>query len=270
MWTDTPLPQEEPAGQNPPDGAIIDYFISQKVQGEIMLQIIDAKGKIIRKYSSNDKPYDVPAVNIPLYWIRPQQLLSAKTGSHRFLWDMRYSPLDLPPSYPIAAIYMNTAPNETSPWVMPGNYEARLTVDGKSYTQSFTVQMDPRVTISLADLQKQHDMSWQCYEGRKQCMEALKEIRIYRVKLQSQLTSAEIHVAEKLGPLERQASQLENTPQASEEPSFNRLNNSFASIFNVLQEADRPPTAQVVAALAEAQKQLQLLLTRWAALKVKP
>jgi hypothetical protein len=95
MNTDTPIPQEEPGGQNPPDGAIIDYYLQDKAQ-EVMLEIMDAAGKPIRKYSSNDKPYEIPPLNIPDYWIRPQQLLSADAGSHRFLWDLHYTPLNEP------------------------------------------------------------------------------------------------------------------------------------------------------------------------------
>ncbi len=277
MYTDTPVPQEEPAGQNPPDGAIIDYYLKEKAS-TVTLEISGFRDygdgikrkEVVRKYSSQDTLYKIGEVNIPHYWIRPQQLLSAEAGSHRFVWDMRYDPLDVPANYPIAAIYMNTAPNETSPWILPGVYTATLTVNGKIYTQTFSVKMDPRVKISEADLKKQYSMSMQCYVSRIDCMNALKSIRAYRSMLQLQLTNAEISVAEKLGPLEKKAALLENTPPGSQEPSFSRLNNSFASIFNVLQESDRPPTTQAIAALAEAQRQLQILTAIWEVLKKKP
>ncbi|MEN9382706.1 MAG: hypothetical protein RI940_1589 [Bacteroidota bacterium] len=164
-YTDSPVPQEEPAGENPPDGAIIDYYLSENANDVVTLQIKDEKNKVIRTFRSDDKPYEIPAVNIPLYWIRPQQILSAKAGSHRFLWDLHYTPMNTPPSYPIAAVYGNTAPEFTSPWVMPGNYTAVLTVNGKSYTQIIKVKMDPRVTTSIADLQAQHDYSMSCYQN---------------------------------------------------------------------------------------------------------
>jgi photosystem II stability/assembly factor-like uncharacterized protein len=164
-YTDSPVPQEEPAGENPPDGAIIDYYLSENANDVVTLQIKDEKNKVIRTFRSDDKPYEIPAVNIPLYWIRPQQILSAKAGSHRFLWDLHYTPMNTPPTYPIAAIYGNTAPEFTSPWVMPGNYTAVLTVNGKSYTQTIKVKMDPRVTTSIADLQAQHDYSMICYQN---------------------------------------------------------------------------------------------------------
>ena len=96
MNTDTPLPPDEPAGQNPPDGAIIDYYLNDNVVGSVTLDISDAHGNIVRHFSSEDKPYDIPKVNIPLYWIRPQEILSTKAGSHRFIWDLHYTPLHVP------------------------------------------------------------------------------------------------------------------------------------------------------------------------------
>jgi len=167
MNTDTPFPQEEPGGQNPPDGAIFDYYLAEKSIEEVTLEIFDATGTSIRKFSSNDKPYEIPDVNIPLYWIRPQQILSASAGAHRFLWDMHYTPLNEPATYPMTAIFQNTAPSATSPWVMPGNYSVKLTVNGKTITQPFSIKMDPRVKTSLVDLQKQFSLSMICYEGRK-------------------------------------------------------------------------------------------------------
>lgn len=164
-YTDSPVPQEEPAGQNPPDGAMIDYYLSENANEVVTLQIKDENNNVIRTFRSDDKPYEIPAVNIPLYWIRPQQILSAKAGSHRFLWDLHYTPMNTPPSYPIAAVYGNTAPEATSPWVMPSNYTAVLTVNGKSYTQRMNVKMDPRVATPVADLQSQHDYSMLCYNN---------------------------------------------------------------------------------------------------------
>src|SRR6185369_5435248 len=149
MWPDTPLPQEEPAGQNPPDGAIIDYYLKEKPTGLVTLEITDASGKIVRRFTSDDTTYKGGKVNIPLYWIRPQQILSSEAGSHRFLSNIHYAPLNAPVSYPISAVYTNTAPAETSPWVMPGTYTIKLTVNGQTYSQPLAVKMDPRVKTSV-------------------------------------------------------------------------------------------------------------------------
>ena len=136
----------------------------------MQLDILNDKGTLIRRFSNMDTLYKIPDVNIPLYWIRPQQILAAKQGAHRFLWDMKYTPLNVPVEYPMTAVIHNTAPVATAPWVMPGNYTVKLTVKGKVYTQNLAIKMDPRVKTPIAQLQKQHDLSVICYEGRKKSM----------------------------------------------------------------------------------------------------
>jgi len=150
-YSDTPMPPDEPAGQNPPDGAIIDYYLSSPAQ-TVWLDILDAKGKVIRHYSSTDKA-DAPkdSGNIPWYWIRPPQVLSTATGMHRFTWDLHYPPSSTHAQYPISAIPYSTAPQPTSPWVLPGTYTVRLTADGHQFTQPLTVRMDPRVKTPADD-----------------------------------------------------------------------------------------------------------------------
>ena len=170
MNTDTPLPPEEPAGENPPDGAMIDYYLNSNSSSPVKLEILNTKGEIIRTFTSNDTLYTIPEVNIPLYWIRPQQILAATAGAHRFLWDMRYTPLNIPAAYPMTAIKHNTPPDATAPWVMPGNYKIRLTANGQTQEQPITITMDPRVKTSTAQWQRQHDLSMICYEGRKKSM----------------------------------------------------------------------------------------------------
>src|SRR5207249_10090208 len=123
--TDTPLPPDEPAGENPPDGAMIDYFLSKDASGPVTIEIKDGKDQSVRKYSSADAPVEAnpKRLKIPSYWIRPPQSVSTRPGMHRFLWDMHYTPVpDVEPEFPISATYRNTAPAATSPWAAPGDY----------------------------------------------------------------------------------------------------------------------------------------------------
>ena len=212
-YTDTPVPQEEPAGENPPDGAVINYHLTANAS-QVKLEILDNKGKLVRTYSSNDKPYTKPQDNVPDYWVRPQQILSAKAGAHRFSWDMHYDPLDIEPTFPISAVYKNTPPDPTSPWVMPGTYTARLTIDGKMQTQTFVVKMDPRVKTSLKDLQAQHDLSLAVYEHRKLLLS------------------------------QRPVSEEEKRQHAAKLSRSER-------VFEMLQGSDMPPTAAMISAAAE-------------------
>jgi photosystem II stability/assembly factor-like uncharacterized protein len=248
MYTDTPVPQEEPSGNNPPDGAIINYYLAENAK-HLQLEIRDAKGKTIRTYTNRDTMYRIPNVNFPKYWIRPQQILSAEKGSHRFMWDMKYAPLNTPASYPISAIYQNTEPNATAPWVMPGTYTAILTVDGRVYSQSLTVKMDPRVKTPVASLQVQHDLALECYESRKKCMALLEELRRHQQTLRTDITSASGKSRETLEKKLRDATALETS---ATEPSLTRLGATFGTLFNQLEETDAVPTTQLVKAVKQA------------------
>jgi photosystem II stability/assembly factor-like uncharacterized protein len=163
--TDTPLPPDEPAGENPPDGAIIDYVLAAPVE-EVTLTISDAAGKVVRRYSSRDAvepPKDEG--NVPWYWIRPARVPSAAAGMHRFVWDLHYAPLGVKPSYPIAAVPFDTPPNPTSPWVLPGTYTVTLQAGEFTQTQPLVVKMDPRVKTPHEGLVQQFALSMRLYEA---------------------------------------------------------------------------------------------------------
>ena len=161
MNTDTPLPQEEPGGENPPDGAVINYHLKDKAQGPIVLEVRDASGVVVRRYSSDDPVEPVrDEGNVPAYWIRPTQLLPGDAGMHRFVWDLHYTrPSGMQASFPIAAIYRNTARQPNGVWALPGTYTVTLTVDGKTRSQPLTVRMDPRVKTPPAVLRQQFTLS---------------------------------------------------------------------------------------------------------------
>lgn len=265
--TDTPLPPDEPAGQNPPDGAIIDYYLKENSNKEVTLNIFDSKGNLVRHYSSNDTLYKIPEVDIPLYWIRPQQILSANAGPHRFVWDLHYTPLNIPPSYPISAIYKNTAPEPTSPWAMPGTYKIELKVNGQTFSQPLTINMDPRVKTSSTELQKQHDYSLMCYKGRKNITAISNEtIHLHnQIKILRSKTNGDLHAS--LDSLDEKIINLENANLHTNAKSFSQVYNSFAALFNQLQESDMPPNYRVIEEVKAAQKSFVDLNQSWKKIK---
>jgi photosystem II stability/assembly factor-like uncharacterized protein len=149
--TDTPLPPEEPAGKNPPDGAIIYYYLKTAAAGPVTIDIQNADGKVLARFESTDQPKPPdPNLNVPLYWLRPLQRPASTAGMHRFVWDLHAAPTgpasrrrDEEP--PISAIYGDT-PMHQGEWVPPGAYSVKLTVGGKSYTQPLIVKPDPRAS----------------------------------------------------------------------------------------------------------------------------
>jgi len=261
--TDTPLPPDEPAGQNPPDGAIIDYALN--ASSPVTLEILDSAGKIVRRYSSADRveaPKDEGQV--PWYWIRPPRALSGDAGMHRFVWDLHYTPVPgLERSYPIAAIYRDTAPAPTSPWAMPGLYTVRLTANGRSMTQPLFVKMDPRVKTSPAGLQQQLDLSMSVYNRMMEMATALQELRGYRTRLKD---------LPALADLTRRAVALEGVEgdeSAKGPETFSRLRGSLGSLLSLLQGPDEAPTMQAAAAVADRLQASDALMQRWAALRTE-
>lgn len=182
MFLDTPIPPEEPTGQNPPDGAILDYMLKQSAS-EVTLEIVGRDGQIVRKYSSKDKPevLDTASMQYPTYWFRPAQKIETTTGHHRFIWDLRYAPpVGSVRQHSISAVYKNTPTGPQGPFVMPGKYTIRLTVDGKTMEQTLEIKMDPRVSISAVDLKAQHDYALECYK-------AYHELHAMRESVEAQL-----------------------------------------------------------------------------------
>jgi len=268
MNTDTPLPPDEPAGENPPDGAMIDYFLAADAPGPITLEIKNAKGESIRRYSSADAPTeaDPKKLAIPSYWIRPLQPLSAKAGMHRFLWDMHYTPVpNIEPRFPMSAEYRNTPPAPTSPWALPGNYTVTLSVNGKSFTQPLTVNMDPRVRTSMADLQEQFDLSQQLYRLRLRLApigKSFDEITEQLLKLKAQ-AAEQPAVSEKLEAFAKSLMQFGPPhPRPGAPPSLFVLE-SVERLFGAIQGADAAPTAPVKAAVSDIQTKVGPLMEAW-------
>src|SRR5439155_13064288 len=186
---DTPLSPRVPEGEKPTDGAIIDYYLASPANGSVTLDIVTTGGVAIavRHYSSADKPEPLEKIAaehpIPTYWARPTQILSGAAGMHRFVWDLHYdSPKSLSHEYPISAILHDTPKYPLGAWALPGNYTAKLTVDGKSYSQPLAVKMDPRIKTSLADLRKQFEMESGSVEGMNESFEALAQVRSVRAQ----------------------------------------------------------------------------------------
>jgi photosystem II stability/assembly factor-like uncharacterized protein len=266
MYTDTPVPQEEPAGQNPPDGAIINYYLAETVK-ELRLEIRDMSGRLIRVYSSNDSLYKIPELNFPRYWVRPQQIISPQKGSHRFCWDLRYAALNLPVSYPISATYRNTEPNPTAPWAMPGKYLIKLIADDKIQEQVLELRMDPRVKTPLTALQQQHDLSLQCYEARKKCMALIQEWKNMQDAIRTRLSRSEGAEKQQLEKLLQDIKPLGTSAAGDPAPSFIKLNAAFGTLFNQLEESDNAPTTQLISAVGKALADLKKLEINWEAIK---
>ncbi|MGA7191232.1 MAG: hypothetical protein WBY66_22245 [Candidatus Acidiferrales bacterium] len=272
--TDTPLPPEEPAGKNPPDGAIFDYYLQSAAAGLVTLQIIDGGGKVLRSYSSADKP-DVTMeqlgkeLNVPLYWIRPPQILSAAEGSHRFVWDLRIQPPGaVHHQYPISAIVHDTPRYPLGPAVLPGNYTVKLDVGGQSYRQPLVVKMDPRVNAPTDELMQQFTLGSRICDAMNTTYNNLGMVRALRAQLRDLGRQApKGDVADAISALDQKTAPLEGEAQRfgspSSQDSFAQLNGQFSHLLQVVDGADAAPTQTAQDSFADRQKALAAVIATW-------
>jgi photosystem II stability/assembly factor-like uncharacterized protein len=272
--TDTPLPPEEPAGKNPPDGAIIDYNLQSAATAALKLQILDANGKIVRAFSSTDKPDATmeqlgKELNVPLYWIRPPQILSDSPGAHRFVWDLRTPPpASLRHEYPISAIAHDTPRVPVGPAVMPGMYTVKLDVAGQTFTQPLEIKMDPRITAPVDQLDQQFRLASRICDAMNASFAALGQVRAVRAQLKElEHQAPKGEVADASHVLEQKIAAFEGAPlgfgQAAHQDSFAQLNGQFGQLLGVVDGADAAPTQTAQDTTGDLERALTTLQNKW-------
>jgi len=304
--TDTPLPPDETGALNPPEGAIIDYYLKESSTSPVTLDVIDTDGRLVRHYSSSDPVVRPDPINgnLPMYWFRPPMVLSTSSGMHRFTWDVHYQPLagggGGRGGLPIAAVGYNTVPAPTTPWVNPGNYTVKLTVN---YSQPIAVKQDPRVKTPPLVMQRVYSLTKAAYTGAadaQQAAQAAQTLRDQIAKLKPQATGA---IAAALDAFDKKAEAAfspagtsgavasgrgAGVPQpaagapggrggrsgrggAEAAGGFGGASNAPAAalmaVMNSLQSADVQPTALQVNAIETAVTNARAAMARWNALK---
>jgi hypothetical protein len=177
---ETPLPPETPAGANPPAGALIDYWLGAAPAGEVMLEIADEHGELVRRFASSD-PVRQPRGDepYPTYWLRPAPPLGKRAGLNRFVWDLRYpAPPALHPQASMDAAFGQDTPEEPAgPFVVPGTYQLRLTAAGQAATAKLTVIADPRLRVAAGDLAAQLELSRRIDQALGESHQAVEQLR---------------------------------------------------------------------------------------------
>ncbi len=279
MNTDTPLPPDEPAGENPPDGAVLDYWLKGDQAGPVTLEILDGAGALVRRYASTDpvEPID-PNLAVPTYWVRPPQRLSARAGLHRFVWDLHYTPLAGGRGLPIAAIAHNTVPTPNAPWVVPGGYTVKLTVGGRSYTQPLRVRIDPRVTTPEAGIAQQFALSKEMYDGIVAVNDALARLREVRAQVKDRLGRApQGALTDSLQAFDARAQALEGASGGfgrgggpgggGDGETLGGASRGMSQLMGRLQAADVTPMARLVDAVTAQRPVTAKVVARWTALQ---
>ncbi len=271
----TPLPPEEPTGENPPNGAILDYYLKSKPTGPVALEIDDAQGKLVKRYSSAETPQAInPAkLSYPAFWIHPEQPLSAEPGMHRFVWNLLY------PEPPTPAGFDEWA--KSGLWAPPGHYTVKLMVNGKTQSQPLTVVMDPRVKVTQADLERQFQTAMQIVAAREKAGLALKDAETLRKELAAISPEAKRHedIADSIHEIERKLLAIIGPERnedadysgefgpASDVPSLRHLTTSLGRLQYNVESADAAPTADALTAFSRDRTTLESLLSAWSGIK---
>lgn len=272
MFFDTPLPPEEPAGQNPPDGVTIDYVIQDNQQA-LVLEIISPQGEIVRRYSSEDVPDVLDTMDMPhpTYWIKPYSKVATEPGHHRVVWDMRYAPpRGTKRQLDIAAVYQRTPTGPQGPLVAPGHYTVRLKAGSVTLEKPVVVKMDPRVKVSDMDLQLQTDYSMACYQ-------AYHELQTMRDAIEAQLGGKrklkKIQYTSLSNMVGVGAPELPNVLYGSiyetdmEKETIVSLQDKFLHVLAILQSADARPTTATVEAVKKLNAAKEGLRKKWEGLR---
>jgi len=275
--TDTPLPPDEPAAPNPPDGAIIDYYLPQNASAPVTLEILDSHGQLVRRFSSDDKPSvtdsELKKQLIPLYWLRPLHALSSEAGMHRWIWDLHYPPPEATRhEYPIAAIAGDTPRYPLGPTVLPGVYTARFTANGKSYTSPFTVKMDPRIQISASSLEKKFQLEMRLASLLSETSKAVLQAGSIHDSLQKLNEQATGPTRDAVQAFQAKLAALLGTPSAAapgDAVTLTRVDGQVATLYGQVWQVDaEPPKAQSEAFVA-VDRDAADVMKRWDTLKTK-
>ncbi len=254
-------------GENPASGAPLYYFLKEEPKEPAKLEILDAQGKVIRTYSSEEKKTeeapdegerDSEAEHIP-----------AKAGANLFFWDLRYEP---PVKIP-AAIYDEGDP--VGPLVMAGTYQARLTVAGKTSTAPIEVKIEPRIKTSTDDLQKQFDLMLKLRDRQEEMNRAILAIRDLRVQLNlvekrwsskadaKPVIEQSKELRKKIGAIEDELIQVNSKASEDELNYPTKMNSWLGYLQGAVDSADAQPTEGELGVFAELNQKLDVQLTKW-------
>ena len=277
---DTPLPPETPAGDNPPDGAIIDYFLKSVPAGDIKLSIYDAQNHLVREFTNVPPTFDQAPANAPEYWFAPPPALSKQAGLNRFAWDLRYPPMKamrygyygnlldyieytgsdhaIPGKFPREL--------QPGPFVVPGEYSLVLTANGQTYRQPLTVTIDPRVQASQADLVEQLNVETSISDQMAVTYNGYDQVRASRDAIAERQKSlgadaAKKDVADALKALDDQAADIGDGKP--DELGIGPLNRELGRLAFMIESGDARPAALLEASVEQYCQELAKRLTQW-------
>jgi len=276
-WPDTPIPPDEPIAQNPPDGAVIDYFLSRSTKGPVTIEIVDSQGKLVRRFASSDQPAEtmeeLQKQMIPLYWIRMPKTPSTDAGMHRWVWDLRYpAPTSVRHQYPISAVPHDTPRVPQGPLALPGSYTVRLTVDGHNYTAPLAIKMDPRVKTPATGIEQMFSLQTRLASLLTSSSEAVIQARAMREQIEKLTSASGTAATEAIKNFQQKLTTIMGRPPQLLQPevhesTLNYVYRTVNSLYAEVDRADAAPTAAQGEAAGAIENEGAGVLKQWEELK---
>jgi photosystem II stability/assembly factor-like uncharacterized protein len=272
--SDTPIQPDEPAGRNPPDGAVIDYYLAHDTSRTVTIEILDSSGTVVRRASSADPPPFTQAQLerelIPAYWIRVTPPLSASAGMHRWVWDLHYAPpRSAKHTFPISAVPGDTPQEPLGPPANLGTYRVRLSVGPHQWEQTLSVSADPRIKLSAEDFSAQFDLARRLAAALDGGTGALLEARSIRAQLTDLSARADAGLAPRIRSLDLHITALLESADEGAAPvrGLERLNGDFLTLYTQVTDADAAPTAVQASETELALQDWSRIETGWRSLR---
>jgi len=260
----TPLPPEEPTAQNPPNGAMLDYFLARPAE-HVKLEIFDAHHELVRSFSSEaPRESHRPPVPIAERWFPSPQMVEKSTGMHRLVWNLAWG-AELSGSGEEEEYFAPHAPRAA-----PGEYEVRLTVDGKTWTEPLRVTMDPRSTATPQELTEQVKLGRQIFAEALQSRKALSAIRAVQKQLADIQPKLQQHPDAKAS-VDGASDELKVLliGSSSSEMGLEKANTGLASALRVVESSDGPLPEQALDVYRESSAAMKRALAKWNDFKSK-
>ncbi len=266
--SNTPLPPEIPHAVNPLDGAIIDYWLGSAATGQVRLEVLDARGAIVRSYSS-DSIAPVPEAARPPhpnFWVEVPAPLPTGAGMHRVNWNLRHdSPLALTHNFEINANPGLSPATPEGPLALPGIYTLRLSANGVTRSTPVTVRNDPRSKASAIALGAQHELMMQITDRMRAAYTGQRQVDAFRAALARSTSGVPAEVVAATATLRAAVdSAVGADAGAKGVGKFRDANDALTGQLNAQDNADHAPNAGMRAALAKVSRDLAATDAAWA------
>jgi photosystem II stability/assembly factor-like uncharacterized protein len=266
-------------GQNPPVGAVFHYWLRDEAKGDVVLEILDEKGAVVRKLTSRKIEPETPPDDPDPGWDESEKKpLPKAAGLQRAVWDLR-----LEGATPIRPAKIDSGDPKEGPMVLPGTYTARLTAGDQVCTTPVEVRLDPRVTVSRADLEEQMAFALALRDDLTRLSGIVHDLRSVREQVEARAASLKDRPG--AAPLAEAAGALVATCDALEEKLHNpkaeigydilampggaKLYSRLAPLYSWAHDGDGRPTQGMRDVYAELKKELDALAAEWKAILEK-